>query len=260
MSEFSFGACDISTCSVANDEADADDLILSSEETEEQNIFIEPIKDCGQENNFMEIEKEEYARRKVGFASTVSVKSIPGRLNYSEEVRTSYWSDKNEISKMTERNMIEFAAEGWDWRNATDDDQMIILNGEAVHPVHSNPYLCNALQRQIPYPRAITPPDDDRPAVRGDYDMMLCDRSVDLGAITPDAEDVERPPSPFVEAVVLDEDMQNYDEYLLVHDPDQFLRQRFSAPHHFPQQDLPIGDSEDVYFNTVLKGTSNLMI
>mmetsp|Transcript_7330 Transcript_7330/g.15274 ORF Transcript_7330/g.15274 Transcript_7330/m.15274 type:complete len:256 (-) Transcript_7330:201-968(-) len=241
---------------------DENDIILPPEKRQ---VVMEPMKTSSKgtfsddEAMFDHSNQEPY-RRRVGFAPQVSVKEIPGRLDYSDSVRSSYWADKKEMSKMTERNMIEFAAEGWDWRNATDDEQMLILNGEAVHPVHSNPYLRDALQRQIPYPRAVTPPDEERSAIFEGFCAMQCDPP-DRGAVTPEAEEMERPSSPFVESVVLDETMQNYDENLLLNDPDQFLRQRFAAsPHHRPRQDIPFGDSEDAYFNKVLNATNNLKI
>ena len=39
---------------------------------------------------------------------------------------------------MAERNMIEFEAEGFDWRNVVMDDDMYIdsINGQLVHPCH----------------------------------------------------------------------------------------------------------------------------
>jgi hypothetical protein len=232
-------------------------------EQDDHKVVVEPAKD-GEDYDATTMVDD--TRRKVGFASTVSVMEIPGRLDYSEQVRHSYWADKRETSMMTERNMIEFAAEGWDWKNAADDEHMLIINGEAVHPVHSNPYLCRALQRQIPYPRAVTPPDEQQYLSCGGggaivQEYMQYDPT-GRGAVTPDAEEMERPSSPFVESVVMDDDMhKNFDEYLLMQDPDQFLRQRFAAPpHHGHRQDIPCGDSDDAYFNQVLSSTNNLRI
>lgn len=39
---------------------------------------------------------------------------------------------------MAERNMIEFEAEGLDWRNVVLDDDMYIdsINGQLIHPCH----------------------------------------------------------------------------------------------------------------------------
>lgn len=198
-------------------------------------------------------------QRKVGFAASVSVMVIPGRWDYSEEVRSSYWASKLEISQMTERNLIEFAADGWDWRNVTEEHQMHVLNGKHVHPVHSNPYLRDALARQIPYPRAVSPNEDEQMAAKtGHYSGCAPDR----GAVTPDAEEMDRPSSPFVESVVLDDEMHaDFDEVMLMSDPDRFLSERFSGPcRRQPRQDLPFGDSDDAYFTKVLYGTGDLRI
>ena len=214
---------------------------------ETHEIAMEPMKVVG---DFDEETRIDYSdsQRRVGFSSTVSIIPIPNRLDYSAQVRSAVWSDKKEISEMTARNMVEFAAEGWDWRNATEEEHMLRLDGVPVHPVHGNFYLRDALQRHIPYPRAVTPPDDDRTLPHEDFPRMQCE-PLDRGAIVQDAEDMERPASPFVESVVLEDCDHDYDEVLLVSDPDLFLRQRFA---HRPRQDVPFGDSEDAYYTQVL--------
>ena len=207
-------------------------------------IAMEPIKGDADTNDDVMFADP---RRRVGFSSTVSIIPIPSRLDYPAQVRSAVWSDKKEISEMTARNMVEFAAEGWDWRNATEEEHMLFLDGVCVHPVHGNFYLRDALQRQIPYPRAVTPPDDDR--VMNDFQPMQCEPSLDRGAVEQNAEIMERPDSPFVESVVFEDCDNDYDEVLLINDPDQFLRQRFA---HRPRKDVPFGDSEDAYYTKVL--------
>ncbi|KAL7581172.1 hypothetical protein ACA910_005961 [Epithemia clementina (nom. ined.)] len=209
-------------------------------------MVMEPMKnddECSIEETKTMIDEQ---KRKVGFSSTVSIFSIPSRKDYPKQVRSAVWSDKREISEMTARNLVEFAAEGWDWRNATEEENMLVLDGETVHPVHGNYYLCDALQRQIPYPRAVTPPDDDR--ALNDFYPMQCE-TFDRGAVAQDAEEIERPDSPFVESVVFEDYVHDYDEILLVSDPDQFLRQRFA---HHSRQDTPMGDTEDAYCTKVM--------
>jgi hypothetical protein len=34
--------------------------------------------------------------------------------------------------------MLEFASEGWDWRNVAGDEDMLHIDGELVHPIHSS--------------------------------------------------------------------------------------------------------------------------
>jgi hypothetical protein len=72
------------------------------------------------------------------------------RKEYSDRIRKELWCDRNEFMDQMNRNTIEFAAEGWDWRMVAEDEDMIVCgNGELVHPIH---YIrqCN-VQRQFFY-------------------------------------------------------------------------------------------------------------
>jgi hypothetical protein len=76
-------------------------------------------------------------KRRITFYNKVSVVHIPSRHHYPELMRKSIWGTMREISENARRNTIEFAAEGWDWRAATEDDAMYVApNGERVHPAH----------------------------------------------------------------------------------------------------------------------------
>jgi hypothetical protein len=84
------------------------------------------------------LESDRRRRKHIQFNDDVSVVPIPMRSEYSERVRARLWSDRYEIHDMASRNAMEFAAEGWDWKNVIEDDGMFVCtaSGELIHPVH----------------------------------------------------------------------------------------------------------------------------
>lgn len=94
----------------------------------------EPLKD----RNFGEQSAKRNNRRQVVFNDEVSVVSIPTRNEYSNRIKSRMWNSVSELKQSVHRNSTEFAAEGWNWREATEDDGMYInaSSGELIHPVH----------------------------------------------------------------------------------------------------------------------------
>lgn len=91
--------------------------------------------------------KKRIRKRSVNLHSDVSVIPIPMRHEYSERVKERIWTSASELYQNALRNTVEYASEGWNWRNAVEDDNMITApSGELIHPVH----LRNLLQIDVP--------------------------------------------------------------------------------------------------------------
>lgn len=74
--------------------------------------------------------------RSVSFDEYVTVVPIPNRNAYSERIRAQLWTPPVEMQENAARNTFEFAAENWDWRQVTDEKDMVDYNGELIHPIH----------------------------------------------------------------------------------------------------------------------------
>ncbi|VEU41445.1 unnamed protein product [Pseudo-nitzschia multistriata] len=73
---------------------------------------------------------------RIAFQDQVEVVPIPTRHEYSDRIKSRIWSNRYELQENAERNAVEFASEGWNWRNVTEDEGMYIcsVSGELVHP------------------------------------------------------------------------------------------------------------------------------
>lgn len=76
--------------------------------------------------------------KRLTFNETVSVVPIPMRTDYSQRVRERLWNNATEIQMNAQRNALEFASEGWDWKTVIEDEYMYrdAASGELIHPVH----------------------------------------------------------------------------------------------------------------------------
>jgi hypothetical protein len=73
----------------------------------------------------------------VSFDDQVTVRPIPRHDDYSNEIRNMIWADPHEIYENATRNSMEFAADNFDWQQASEEDKFVAtLSGELVHPIH----------------------------------------------------------------------------------------------------------------------------
>lgn len=79
---------------------------------------------------------------RITFNAEVKVVPIPMRDEYSKRVKERLWTNAEELQQNAQRNAFEFAAEGWDWRTALEDENMYrdAVSGELIHPVHCVQY------------------------------------------------------------------------------------------------------------------------
>jgi hypothetical protein len=76
--------------------------------------------------------------KRLKFNEEVVVCPIPMRDEYSNRIRDRLWSSPEDLMLNAHRNAVEFAAEGWDWRNTMEDENMYrcVSTNELIHPVH----------------------------------------------------------------------------------------------------------------------------
>ncbi|GKZ01474.1 hypothetical protein MPSEU_001098000 [Mayamaea pseudoterrestris] len=77
-------------------------------------------------------------KKRIVFSETVKVIPIPMRTEYSTRVKSRLWTNGYDLYENSRRNTIEFAYEGWNWRNVTEDENMhvCVATGELIHPCH----------------------------------------------------------------------------------------------------------------------------
>mmetsp|Transcript_47582 Transcript_47582/g.115919 ORF Transcript_47582/g.115919 Transcript_47582/m.115919 type:complete len:291 (+) Transcript_47582:219-1091(+) len=101
--------------------------------------------------------------RRIRFHDTVMVMSIPSRHQYSNRIKCVLWSGRDELNEMSRRNVVEFQAEGWNWRTVVEDEDMYIdvQTGQKLHPCHIQQYHCDQQQHHQNYNEEEEEGDDD---------------------------------------------------------------------------------------------------
>lgn len=98
--------------------------------------FGRPDRDLLKNNKQATVVTGGSKRSSVSFCAVVRVHTIPTRYEYSARIRGTLWTPPLEMQQNAARNSLEFAAEGWDWRNVANDEDMVICSGEKIHPIH----------------------------------------------------------------------------------------------------------------------------
>ena len=176
------------------------------------------------------------------FDQTVSVKVIPSRFDYSQDVKQKLWSDRKECKANKLKNLKEFAKEGFDWRNVNDSDEddlardVIASNPSICRPTPIHPHrdvatymvhdILDELVARPPCPCPILDEED------GDVFVSMVD------------EPVTRPPCPCPTTPMYgNEDDDCIDHYL---DHDNYLsvvlQHHFELPKPIPMRFNPIQD------------------
>ncbi len=61
---------------------------------------------------------------------------VPLHSDYSQRVRQKYWNSAQELWEMAARNSVEYAAEGFDFRNVVEEENFTRWGGQLIHPAH----------------------------------------------------------------------------------------------------------------------------
>jgi len=75
-------------------------------------------------------------KRGVHFHDQVEVRFVPLHSDYSQRVRQKYWNNAQELWEMAARNSIEYASEGYDFRNVVEEENFTRWGGQLIHPAH----------------------------------------------------------------------------------------------------------------------------
>ena len=81
--------------------------------------------------------------KEVRFDPNVYKKMIPSRQSYSREDKHTLWTSPEDIARSSQRNIVEFSYDQWNWRQATEEAAMYYNTRTGRHDIH--PALAHAL-------------------------------------------------------------------------------------------------------------------
>ena len=81
--------------------------------------------------------------KEVRFYPNVYKKMIPSRQSYSREDKHTLWTSPEDIARSSQRNIVEFSYDQWNWRTATEEAAMYYNTRTGRHDIH--PALAHAL-------------------------------------------------------------------------------------------------------------------
>lgn len=124
-----------------DDECDDESIVVPDDSDEEDENLVEiekPTRSSSTGSITMKSKRTKVKAKptRIAFQDQVEVMPIPTRHEYSNRIKSRIWSNRYELQENAERNAVEFASEGWNWRNVTEDEGMYIcsVSGELVHP------------------------------------------------------------------------------------------------------------------------------
>jgi hypothetical protein len=90
-------------------------------------------------------------KRIVQFVPDVTVLPIESHRGYSKRLKKTLWTDSEELQDLAHRNQLEFAAEGFDYKQVLEDEQfyMDAETGELVHPYWIDGQDCVVVDRKV---------------------------------------------------------------------------------------------------------------
>lgn len=103
-----------------------------------ENAFRQSLNDSREEQQRREQQHQRRPSRirLVRFDRDVSVQPIASHKSYSKRIKDTVWMGTEELKDNAYRNQAEFAAEGWDYQEALEEEDMYVdaETGELVHP------------------------------------------------------------------------------------------------------------------------------